>query len=170
MCIWFTSDMMTDSVGQLKGYGKNIYNFLYVLICVNWIDGWFVDHPELYKDKGGANNNGEARAGDSAAVVDGGAGGGGGGGGGRQAATDEFMLERFRKRERHRGTRRWLMDDKKTSFWCLVLFKSLIQVSCRICTFYDIRNFFTLINLFMWLITSISPFFNGKWKWVICFV
>ncbi|XP_023751022.1 protein COP1 SUPPRESSOR 2 [Lactuca sativa] len=64
------------------------------------------DHPELYKDKGGANNNGEARAGDSAAAVDGGAGGGGGGGGGRQAATDEFMLERFRKRERHRGTRR----------------------------------------------------------------
>lgn len=60
------------------------------------------DHPELYKDKGG-NKNGEARGGDSGAV-DG--GGGGGGGGGRQAATDEFMLERFRKRERHRGTRR----------------------------------------------------------------
>ncbi|KAL4561293.1 hypothetical protein LXL04_033457 [Taraxacum kok-saghyz] len=60
------------------------------------------DHPELYKEKG-ANKNGEARAADSAATVDGGAGGGGGG---RQAATDEFMLERFRKRERHRGTRR----------------------------------------------------------------
>nr|XP_043610618.1 protein COP1 SUPPRESSOR 2 [Erigeron canadensis] len=61
------------------------------------------DHPELYKEKG-ANKNGEARAGDPAAV-DGG-GGGGGGGGGRQAATDQFMLERFRKRERHRVTRR----------------------------------------------------------------
>lgn len=44
------------------------------------------DHPELYKDKG-ANNNGESRASDT-------------------AATDEFMLERFRKRERHRVTRR----------------------------------------------------------------
>lgn len=61
------------------------------------------DHPELYKEKG-ANNNGKSGAGDPAAV-DGGAGGGGGGGG-RQAATDEFMLERFRKRERHRVTRR----------------------------------------------------------------
>ncbi|KAK1413534.1 hypothetical protein QVD17_35309 [Tagetes erecta] len=68
------------------------------------------DHPELYKNKG-ANNNGESRASDSAAVDggggDGGSGGaGGGGGGGRQAATDQIMLERFRKRERHRVTRR----------------------------------------------------------------
>ncbi|KAM0052578.1 putative telomere length and silencing protein [Helianthus debilis subsp. tardiflorus] len=61
------------------------------------------DHPELYKNKG-ANNNGESKASDPAAV-DGGDGGGGGGGG-RQAATDQIMLERFRKRERHRVTRR----------------------------------------------------------------
>lgn len=62
------------------------------------------DHPELYKEKG-ANNNGESRPSDPAAA-DGGGGGGGGGGPGRQAATDQFMLERFRKRERHRVTRR----------------------------------------------------------------
>lgn len=62
------------------------------------------DHPQLYKDKS-ANNNGESRASDPAAV-EGGAGGAGGGGGRRQAATDQIMLERFRKRERHRGTRR----------------------------------------------------------------
>ncbi|KAI7752131.1 hypothetical protein M8C21_012459 [Ambrosia artemisiifolia] len=62
------------------------------------------DHPELYKNKG-ANNNGESRASDATAV-EGGDGGGGGGGGGRQAATDQIMLERFRKRERHRVTRR----------------------------------------------------------------
>ncbi|KAJ0535265.1 putative telomere length and silencing protein [Helianthus annuus] len=58
-------------------------------------------HPELYKNKG-ANNNGESKASDPAAVD----GGDGGGGGGRQAATDQIMLERFRKRERHRVTRR----------------------------------------------------------------
>ena len=63
----------------------------------------FTDHPQLYKDKS-ANNNGESRASDPAAV-EGGAGGAGGGGR-RQAATDQIMLERFRKRERHRGTRR----------------------------------------------------------------
>ncbi|XP_076943358.1 protein COP1 SUPPRESSOR 2-like [Bidens hawaiensis] len=63
------------------------------------------DHPELYKKKG-ANNNGESRANDSAAVEGGDGGGGGAGGGGRQAATDQIMLERFRKRERHRVTRR----------------------------------------------------------------
>ncbi|KAK9050660.1 hypothetical protein SSX86_030370 [Deinandra increscens subsp. villosa] len=68
------------------------------------------DHPELYKNKG-TNNNGESRASDPAAADGGGGGGGdgngaGGGGGGRQAATDQIMLERFRKRERHRVTRR----------------------------------------------------------------
>ncbi|KAD5802355.1 hypothetical protein E3N88_13715 [Mikania micrantha] len=72
------------------------------------------DHPELYKNKG-PNNNGKSRASDAAAVDGGGGGGGdggggigsgGGGGGGRQAATDQIMLERFRKRERHRVTRR----------------------------------------------------------------
>ncbi|KAJ0612137.1 putative telomere length and silencing protein [Helianthus annuus] len=63
------------------------------------------DHPELYKNKG-ANNNGESKASDPAAVDGGDGGGGGGGGGGRQAATDQIMLDRFRKRERHRVTRR----------------------------------------------------------------
>lgn len=65
----------------------------------------FTDHPQLYKDKS-ANNNGESRASDPAAVEGGAGGAGGGGGGRRQAATDQIMLERFRKRERHRGTRR----------------------------------------------------------------
>ncbi|XP_031496666.1 protein COP1 SUPPRESSOR 2 [Nymphaea colorata] len=53
------------------------------------------DHPELYKDRG-ANEGGRAFK-SSENNVDGGR---------RQAATDEFMLERFRKRERHRVMRR----------------------------------------------------------------
>ncbi|KAM7501102.1 hypothetical protein LguiB_000006 [Lonicera macranthoides] len=60
------------------------------------------EHPELYKDKGAENNGLESKpttdstnsSTDAAAAA---------AGGRRQAATDEFMLERFRKRERHRG-------------------------------------------------------------------
>ncbi|KAG8374491.1 hypothetical protein BUALT_Bualt10G0000400 [Buddleja alternifolia] len=54
------------------------------------------EHPQLYKDKGADNSGLESRHPDSvpdAAVR-------------RQAATDEFMLERFRKRERQRMIRR----------------------------------------------------------------
>ncbi|KAL2556543.1 Hepatocellular carcinoma-associated antigen 59 [Forsythia ovata] len=56
------------------------------------------EHPELYKDKGvGVDDIGPvSRHSDS--VTDGAAR--------RPAATDEFMLERFRKRERHRVMRR----------------------------------------------------------------
>ncbi|KAH6815904.1 integrator complex subunit-like protein [Perilla frutescens var. frutescens] len=54
------------------------------------------EHPELYKDKGANANGLESKNQDS--VAD--------GGGRRQAATDEFMLERFRKRERQRLIRR----------------------------------------------------------------
>uniref|UniRef100_A0A6N2NCL8 Protein COP1 SUPPRESSOR 2 n=1 Tax=Salix viminalis TaxID=40686 RepID=A0A6N2NCL8_SALVM len=55
------------------------------------------DHPELYKDRSvmdaAAAGSKPAENGTDAA-------------GRRQAATDEFMLERFRKRERHRVMRR----------------------------------------------------------------
>ncbi|XP_057781209.1 protein COP1 SUPPRESSOR 2 [Salvia miltiorrhiza] len=54
------------------------------------------EHPELYKDKGAQETGPEARNPDSVADV----------AGRRQAATDEFMLDRFRKRERQRMTRR----------------------------------------------------------------
>ncbi|KAF3787386.1 Uncharacterized protein EJ110_NYTH12173 [Nymphaea thermarum] len=53
------------------------------------------DHPELYKDRGA--NEGRRAFKSSENNVDGGQ---------RQAATDELMLERFRKRERHRVMRR----------------------------------------------------------------
>ncbi|GER45869.1 hepatocellular carcinoma-associated antigen 59family protein [Striga asiatica] len=57
------------------------------------------EHPQLYKDKGADDNGGlESRHHDSV--------GDGHGASRRQAATDEFMLERFRKRERQRLIRR----------------------------------------------------------------
>lgn len=54
------------------------------------------DHPELYKNKGANENGVEAKHHDSS----------GDAAGRRQAATDEFMLNRFRKRERQRLVRR----------------------------------------------------------------
>lgn len=55
------------------------------------------EHPELYKDRSTKDTGVESKPSDShnpdGAVR-------------RQAATDEFMLERFRKRERHRVMRR----------------------------------------------------------------
>lgn len=54
------------------------------------------EHPELYKDGGSEDHNVRSRPADS----------GNDAAGSRQAATDQFMLERFRKRERHRGMRR----------------------------------------------------------------
>jgi hypothetical protein len=55
------------------------------------------DHPELYKDR---SLQDDAVAGSKPADNSTDAAGR------RQAATDEFMLERFRKRERHRVMRR----------------------------------------------------------------
>lgn len=54
------------------------------------------EHPELYKDKSSQDNGGVPKQNDTGTDT----------AGQRQAATDEFMLERFRKRERHRGMRR----------------------------------------------------------------
>ncbi|CAK9142136.1 unnamed protein product [Ilex paraguariensis] len=54
------------------------------------------EHPELYKDRGAEENGLEPRSSDSSRDTV----------GRRQAATDDFMLERFRKRERHRVMRR----------------------------------------------------------------
>ncbi|KAJ0111165.1 hypothetical protein Patl1_00750 [Pistacia atlantica] len=54
------------------------------------------EHPELYKDRGSQDDGAGARPTDNGADA----------AGSRQAATDEFMLERFRKRERHRVMRR----------------------------------------------------------------
>ena len=54
------------------------------------------DHPELYKERGGEENNPISRFSDHTAdpPVR------------RQAATDELILDRFRKRERQRIMRR----------------------------------------------------------------
>ncbi|XP_044502408.1 protein COP1 SUPPRESSOR 2 isoform X2 [Mangifera indica] len=54
------------------------------------------EHPELYKDRGTRDDGAGARPTDNSTDA----------AGSRQAATDEFMLERFRKRERHRVMRR----------------------------------------------------------------
>ncbi|KAI4301619.1 hypothetical protein L6164_034879 [Bauhinia variegata] len=54
------------------------------------------EHPELYKDKTSQDDGAASRQNDSNTDA----------AGQRQAATDEFMLERFRKRERHRVMRR----------------------------------------------------------------
>ncbi|KAI6697673.1 hypothetical protein NL676_017792 [Syzygium grande] len=54
------------------------------------------DHPELYKDRSSQDDGAGSKPADDNADAP----------GQRQAATDEFMLERFRRRERHRGMRR----------------------------------------------------------------
>ncbi|CAM8948391.1 hypothetical protein QQ045_016247 [Rhodiola kirilowii] len=54
------------------------------------------DQPQQQKDKGPQENNTGAKPADA----------GKDNAGRREAATDELMLERFRKRERHRGMRR----------------------------------------------------------------
>ncbi|MED6147567.1 Protein COP1 SUPPRESSOR 2 [Stylosanthes scabra] len=56
------------------------------------------EHPELYKDRTTQVDNSGSKQNDSSNEA--------AGAGQRQAATDEFMLERFRKRERHRVMRR----------------------------------------------------------------
>ncbi|KAK9281596.1 hypothetical protein L1049_004499 [Liquidambar formosana] len=54
------------------------------------------EHPELYKDRGAQDNGAGSRSTDTSTDA----------AGRREAATDQFMLERFRKRERHRVMRR----------------------------------------------------------------
>ncbi|KAK6239591.1 hypothetical protein QUC31_005060 [Theobroma cacao] len=54
------------------------------------------EHPELYKDRGSQDESSGSRPTDTSTDA----------AGSRQAATDEFMLERFRKRERQRVMRR----------------------------------------------------------------
>ncbi|KDO86727.1 hypothetical protein CISIN_1g023468mg [Citrus sinensis] len=54
------------------------------------------EHPELYKDRGSQDDGAGSRPTDNSTDA----------AGSRQAATDQFMLERFRKRERHRVMRR----------------------------------------------------------------
>ncbi|KAH0981942.1 hypothetical protein GBA52_009119 [Prunus armeniaca] len=54
------------------------------------------EHPELYKDRSAQDDGGVSRQNDTGTEA----------AGQRQAATDQFMLERFRKRERHRVMRR----------------------------------------------------------------
>lgn len=56
----------------------------------------FAEHPELYKDRGSQDESSGSRPTDTSTDA----------AGSRQAATDEFMLERFRKRERQRVMRR----------------------------------------------------------------
>ncbi|KAK4282644.1 hypothetical protein QN277_013998 [Acacia crassicarpa] len=54
------------------------------------------EHPELYKDRSSQDDGAGSKQNNASTDV----------AGQRQAATDEFMLERFRKRERHRVMRR----------------------------------------------------------------
>lgn len=54
------------------------------------------EHPDLYKHKSKDTGHSESKPNDSNSDV----------GVKRQAATDQFMLERFRKRDRHRVMRR----------------------------------------------------------------
>ncbi|KAG9460033.1 hypothetical protein H6P81_004541 [Aristolochia fimbriata] len=56
------------------------------------------DHPELYKDRAKEDSTTAIKSSETSSTTD--------VVGRRQAATDEFMLERFRKRERHRVMRR----------------------------------------------------------------
>ncbi len=55
------------------------------------------EHPELYKDRSLPDDGAGSKQTDTSTDAP----------GQRQAATDQFMLERFRKRERHRVMRRW---------------------------------------------------------------
>lgn len=54
------------------------------------------EHPELYKDRGSQDDIPGSKPTDTSTDA----------AGSRQAATDQFMLERFRKRERQRVMRR----------------------------------------------------------------
>ncbi|XP_028770943.1 protein COP1 SUPPRESSOR 2 [Neltuma alba] len=54
------------------------------------------EHPELYKDRSSQDDGAGSKQNNASTDA----------AGQRQAATDEFMLERFRKRERHRVMRR----------------------------------------------------------------
>jgi hypothetical protein len=54
------------------------------------------EHPELYKDRSVQDDGAGSKQNETGADA----------AGQRQAATDQFMLERFRKRERHRVMRR----------------------------------------------------------------
>lgn len=53
------------------------------------------EHPELYKDRSSQDEGAGSKQSNASTDA----------AGRRQAATDEFMLERFRKRERHRVRR-----------------------------------------------------------------
>lgn len=71
------------------------YGLLALYLLLTTIEK-LAEHPELYKDRSlpddGAGSKQTETSTDAA--------------GQRQAATDQFMLERFRKRERHRVMRR----------------------------------------------------------------
>ncbi|OVA16585.1 Hepatocellular carcinoma-associated antigen 59 [Macleaya cordata] len=66
------------------------------------------EHPELYKDKSSQDKDAGTRPADTANTD---------AAGRRQAATDEFMLERFRRRERHRGMRS--EDESDAEGWAI---------------------------------------------------
>lgn len=60
----------------------------------------YAEHPELYKDRGSQTNGEGAKPSTSSSNDNADSGKS------RQAATDQIMLERFRKRERNRVMRR----------------------------------------------------------------
>ncbi|KAL5981749.1 hypothetical protein ACLOJK_015812 [Asimina triloba] len=78
------------------------------------------EHPELYKDRAIQDNSGGPKSSDTTNPE---------AAGRRQAATDEFMLERFRKRERNRDNLLLLLRALNVCFKAVV-FASLL--SCLI--------------------------------------
>ncbi|KAK1564710.1 hypothetical protein Q3G72_009794 [Acer saccharum] len=78
------------------------YSADYFQRCRDYAEKLRREHPELYKDRGlqdnGAGPKGPTDISSNAA-------------GNRQAATDQFMLERFRNRECSRGMRRYMRRD-----------------------------------------------------------
>jgi hypothetical protein len=83
------------------------FSFFHLLVHVrvgSCIDINFenAEHPELYKDRGGPQADGEAAKPSTSSSTNNNADSGKS----RQAATDQIMLERFRKRERNRVMRR----------------------------------------------------------------
>lgn len=92
-CIY---EALKDLMGHMLFYPYRPYIFVEYHFLLLTRYEIFAEHPELYKDKGVQDNGGGSRLPDASTEVS----------GRRQAATDEFMLDRFRKRERHRVMRR----------------------------------------------------------------
>lgn len=81
--------ILSNSLGSTL---LSLFNLVPFLDCNKKL----AEHPELYKDRSSQDDGAGSKPADNNTDA----------AGRRQAATDEFMLERFRKRERHRVMRR----------------------------------------------------------------